>query len=215
MILRFVLAAIVLGLFFFLTAGTINYWQAWLYCAVILIPVIFVVAYFLKNDPAFLERRMRMKEKIKQQKQIIKFSTILFAAMFILPGLDIRFGWSNVPSIISIIANAIVLASYLFIFLVFKENTYASRIIEVEKNQKVITTGPYSIVRHPMYLGVVVMYLATPIALGSYWAMLLALPIPFMLALRLVNEEKLLLKKLKGYKQYASKVKYRIIPFIW
>lgn len=212
---RFILAFIFIGLTLFLPAGTLDYWQAWIYCAVIFIPVIFVLFYFLKKDPELLERRMRMREKEEKQKTIIKIAFILFFIGFIIPGLDHRYHWSNVPVALVIAANAFVLSGYIFFFFVLRENSYASRIIEVEKGQKVITTGPYAIVRHPMYLGVLLMYLFTPLALGSYWAIIFFLPLFPLIVFRLLNEEEVLLRELPGYKEYCLKTRYHLVPFIW
>lgn len=200
---------------FFLPAGTFAYWQAWVYMAVILIPMSFVFVYLLKNDPELLERRMKMREKEAEQKLIIKISSLYFILAFLLPGFDRRFGWSNVPVWLVIVADVIVLLGYGFVFLVFRENTYTSRIIEVEKEQKVISSGPYAIVRHPMYLGVLLMYIFSPLALGSYWAIIPAMAIIPILIARIKNEEKVLVKGLKGYPEYLQKTKSRLIPGIW
>lgn len=213
--LRFVIAFIVLGSMLFLPAGSIYFWQAWLYCGILLIPVFFVFLYFLKKDPELLERRMRFREKEEKQKNIIKLGFVFFFIGFIIPGLDFRYRWSNVPVFLVIAADIIVFLGYLLVFFVLRENSYASRIIEVEKGQKVITSGPYAIVRHPMYLGVLLMYLSTPIALGSYWALIFFLPLLPIVVLRLLNEEEVLLRELPGYKEYCLKTRYHLVPLIW
>ena len=214
-IIRFSLVPIILGLLILIPAGTFNYWQVYLYFTIIIIPMIFVLRYFLKNDPSFLERRTRAKEKEKEQLIIqIVFSFVFFSG-FIIPGLDKRFGWSNVPLIIVIIADLVILLGYLLIFFVFKQNSYASRIVEVEKDQKIITTGLYGLVRHPMYIGVIIMYVPTPIALGSYYGLIPMAAIPLAIIFRIINEEKVLCNDLPGYKDYRQKTKYRLIPYIW
>jgi len=214
-ILRFTMLFPVLGLMFFLPAGTIHYWQAWVYMLVLFIPMFIMVRYLYKHDPELLERRMRMKERQKTQKLVIALSFLFFLPAFIIPGFDIRFGWSNVPWVVVIIADIIVLFGYLFFALVLKTNSYASRIVEVEKGQKVITTGPYSIVRHPMYLSSLILYAFSPLALGSYWAMIPVVLLVMLLVARIKGEEKELLENLDGYKEYVMKTKYRLLPGVW
>lgn len=215
-VLKILLATpLVMGLFFFVPAGTLDYPQAWALIGTILFPAIFVMLYFLKYDPEFLERRLKTKEKEAGQKLIVKAGAIILLIAFLLPGLDRRFGWSQIPIEVSLAADLIVFLSYIMVFQVFRENSYAGRTVEVEKGQKVISTGLYSIVRHPMYLGTLIMYLAVPIALGSYVALpIFALYIP-VLVFRILNEEEVLRKELPGYKEYCQKTRYRLIPFIW
>jgi protein-S-isoprenylcysteine O-methyltransferase Ste14 len=211
---RFFAALLFIGLVLFGPAGSLDYWEAYVYIAVLFLPLTFVVIYFLKFDPEFLVRRMKMKEKEAAQRKVIGISNLLFFIGFILPGLDFRFGWSNVPTEIVYAANAAVFLGYAFVFLVFRENSYASRVIEVVKGQKVISTGPYHIIRHPMYLGVIIMFLATPLALGSYYG-LIPFPLPVLLGYRIKNEEEVLTRDLAGYKEYKEKTRYRLIPYVW
>jgi len=214
-LLMFLAALAVVGAMLFVPAGTLDYWQAWAYMAVVFVPVVFVGIYFLAKDPVFIERRFKMQEKEKEQQLLVKLGGVIFAIGFLLPGLDRRFGWSNVPFGLVLAADAIVLLGYALVFLVFKENSYAGRTIRVEKGQKIVTTGPYSLIRHPMYAGTLLMYLATPIALGSYvaiWPFLLMIPL---LVYRIRNEEKVLKKGLDGYQEYCRKVKYRLVPGVW
>ena len=214
--IRFSLLPLFLGLIILFPAGTFDFWQAYLYLSVLVLPMIFVILYFVKQDPKFLERRTRAKEKEKQQKLIVILTTPIFLAGFIIPGLDHRFDWSNIPTFLVIAADIVVLLGYLIIFLVFKQNSYASRIVEVNENQKVITTGLYGVVRHPMYLGILIMYLPTPIALGSYWGLIPFIAfLPVALVFRILNEEKVLSNNLQAYKEYCQKTRYRLIPFIW
>jgi protein-S-isoprenylcysteine O-methyltransferase Ste14 len=199
----------------FVPAGTLLYWEAWVYCAALLIPFLFVVTYLLRKDPELLVRRIRFREEEPDQRRIIGVSRLIFLVAFLIPGLDQRFGWSDVPVAVVLAANALVILGYAFVFLVFRENTFASRIVEIEHSQKVISTGPYSIVRHPMYLGISIMFLATPLALGSYWALPVFLIFPLVLTYRIMNEEEVLLRDLPGYREYTQKVRYRLIPSIW
>ena len=212
---RFAIALVVLPLFFFVPAGTVRYWEAWVYLAILLIPVFFVMRYLLRHDPAFLERRMRMREREKPQRRVIALSFLWFFLVFILPGIDQRFGWSDVPVAAVLAADLLVLLGYGVILRVFRENRYASRVVEVTEGQPVIQTGPYAIIRHPMYLGAATMYLATPVALGSWWALLPALLIVPILVLRILNEEKVLAEQLPGYREYMHKTPYRLIPGVW
>jgi len=214
-VIRLIEAILALMAMFFIPAGTLAYWEAWLYLAILFIPMIFVMFYLLRNDPELLERRMRFGEKEKTQKRVINLSLLWFLLAFIIPGLDFRFGWSSVPLIVVLVAALFVLLGYIMVFFVFRENTYASRVIEVAKGQKVIDTGPYAIVRHPMYIGAIVMYLFSPLALGSWWAVLFALPIIPLLVVRILNEEKILSQDLPGYGAYCQKVRYRLLPGIW
>ena len=215
LVIRFILFFPVMGLMFFLPAGTFNYWQAWVYIFIVAVPAVFLGMYLYKHDRALLERRMRMKERLSGQNLIVVTSGIFFVATFLIPGFDFRFHWSEVPVAVIILSQVLVLAGYLIVALVFRANSYASRIIEIEKYQMVITTGPYAIVRHPMYVGVLIFYLFSPLALGSYWAAIPALCIvPFIIA-RIKGEEKELLENLAGYSEYATKTRYRLLPGIW
>jgi len=213
--LFFVAMLAAVGLFFFVPAGTLDYWQAWVYIVVVFAFAAFVVAYFLKYDPQFLNRRLRFKEKEATQKSVIRASYLIFLAGFLLPGLDRRYGWSNIPFEIVLVADAIVLLGYALCFQVMRENRYAVQTVEVMKGQKVITTGTYSVVRHPFYVGQLLLVLATPIALGSYWALLPFLLMFPLLGFRILNEEEVLRRELKGYKEYCKKTKYRLVPFVW
>lgn len=206
---------LVLGVFFFLTAGTLAYWEAWVYLFILFTPMTGLAIYLLRHDPALLERRLQYKEKRKQQKGIIALSYPIFLLAFLIPGLDKRFGWTNTPIAAILIAQVLVLAGYFMVIWVFRENSYASRIIEVQDGQKVIDTGPYALVRHPMYLGVGMLYMLSPLALGSWLAVIPALPLLIVIFLRIRDEEIALARDLPGYTDYMQKVRYRVIPGIW
>jgi len=214
-ILRLSLLPFFLGLFIIFPAGTFNYWQVYVYISFLIIPIIFVLFYFLKNDPQLLERRIKTKEKEKAQRIIQIIFLLFFLSSFIISGLDRRYGWSNISLCGILSANLISLFGYLVVFFVFKQNSYASRIVEVNKGQTVISNGLYSIVRHPMYVGIIIMWLPIPIALGSFLGLIPMATIPFAIVLRILNEESVLIKELPGYKEYCRKTKYRLIPFIW
>lgn len=202
-----------LGLVLFLPAGSLGYWQAWIFWWGFSLLTLFITIYFLKKNPELLARRMKYKEKETTRKPPA-FLNFWFLC-YLIPGFNFRFHWSTVPVWLVIAANAIVFLGYLVIILVFKENSYASTIIQVEKEQEVITTGPYSIVRHPMYLGLILMILFSPLALGSYWAIILALLSIPMNVFRIIGEEEVLLGELPGYKDYCLKTRYRLVPLIW
>jgi protein-S-isoprenylcysteine O-methyltransferase Ste14 len=214
-LLRVGLGLPLIGLVIILPAGKWDYWQGWLYMFILFIPMFFVLSYLLKNDPALLERRMRTREKETAQRRIVGLSLIYFLVAFTLPGLDVRFGWSNVPPWVSIIASVLAFTGYMIFVWVLLTNSYLSRVVEVDTGQKVITTGPYDIVRHPMYAGISLMYIASPVALGSFWALIPAVFIVPLLVARLRNEEQVLRRDLPGYEEYTHKVKYRLLPGIW
>jgi protein-S-isoprenylcysteine O-methyltransferase Ste14 len=216
MIIRFGLAALLIPTFLFAMAGTLHYWHGWLYWAVLLIPMIVAVVYFLRTDPELLERRMKYKEKEHEQRTIVLLGTAVLVAGFPAIAIDLRLnGLNQISTAIVLMSDAGVLLGYCLILWVFKENSYASRTIEVAEGQKVITTGPYSIIRHPMYLGVLVMYLLTPIALGSWWAVPIFSLSILIFIWRIQNEEKVLLRDLPGYYEYCQERHYRLLPLIW
>jgi protein-S-isoprenylcysteine O-methyltransferase Ste14 len=216
-VFRVLLILVFLGLLLFLTAGSLQYTEAWIYIFVVFVPAIFVITYFYKKDPNFIGSRiLKRREKEQMHRSIQNIFSIVFLIGLLIPGFDFRFGWSNVPMSVVIISDILVFMGYMIIARVMEENRYASAIIEISKEQKIIKTGPYKIVRHPMYTGGLIFILFTPLALGSYWAL-----IPFSiitvlpLILRIINEEKLLTANLPEYSEYCKKTKYRLIPFVW
>ena len=209
------LAFFFLAACFFLPAGTWSYWEAWVYLVILFTPMIGVMAYLIRNDPKLLQRRLQLKERRVEQKNILKLSYPLFILFFLLPGFDKRFGWSGASVGAVIAADFLALLGYGIFFLVLRENSYASRIIEVQAGQKVISSGPYAIIRHPMYLGVMLLYMFSPLALGSWLSMILTLPLIPILVFRIRDEEKALELELEGYKEYMQKTRYRLIPGIW
>jgi protein-S-isoprenylcysteine O-methyltransferase Ste14 len=214
-IIRLVLGIPIIGACLFWPAGTFNYWQAWAWAAALFIPMIVSLLYLVKRDPALLERRSRLNETRTTQKWVIGVSSLYFIIIFILPGFDKRYGWSNVPVWLVLLADLGVLAGYGLYIWVLRTNSFASRVIEVEQGQKVISTGPYALVRHPMYLGMILLMIATPLALGSYWAFVPSLALIPLLAVRAKNEEELLMNELAGYREYMQKTRYRLFPGIW
>lgn len=215
MIFLYFFSALICLVIIFLPAGSFQYWNGWLYLATLFIPAIFGLVYLYRSKPALLRRRMQYREKRHQQKLIITLSYPAFLLIFILPGVDFRFGWSHIPVWIVLLANGFVLAGYMFFFYTVHFNEFASRVVEIMPGQTVIQTGPYAIVRHPMYLAVLVMYTLTPIVLGSWWALIPALTVIPILVFRIIDEEKVLRKDLPGYVEYCQKIHYRILPGIW
>lgn len=209
---------LVMAALLFVTAGTIRYWQAWVYLAVFFGASFLITLYLAKYDPALLKRRLSggpWAEKEQTQKIIMAFTSIGFLALIVTPALDFRFGWSAVPLPIVAAGNVLIAIGYAIIFLVYKENTFTSATIEVAKDQRVISTGPYALVRHPMYAGGLLYLLGMPLALGSWWGLApFAATLPFLIW-RLVDEEEFLARNLPGYAEYRDKVRFRLIPGVW
>ncbi len=217
-ILGFLALVVTLALALFLSAGSLRFWQAWVYLAVFSICVILITLYLARYDPRLLASRVQAgptAETQKSQQVIQSFASLFFIALFIIPGLDFRFHWSSVPTGLSLIADGIVALSLFIVFLVFRENTYTSATVEVTKEQKVTSSGPYSLVRHPMYAGAFLLLIFTPLALGSWVGVPFALPVMAVIVIRLLEEEKFLAANLSGYEEYRQKVRYRLIPFVW
>ena len=214
-LLRVIAGAVILSALLVLPAGTVAYWQAWTFQAVLLIPMILTMAYLLNRDPELLERRLRTGEKDPAQRRIVALAGALLVTMMLIPGFDRRFGWSHVPVAVVVLAHLLVLAGYGLFIRVLRENRSASRIVAVEAGQRVVATGPYAVVRHPMYAAIAVMGLATPLALGSWWACIPALLLVVVLAARIENEERLLANELTGYREYMQMTSHRLIPGVW
>ena len=212
---RFLAGFFLIGCMLFFPAGTLRFWEAWLYMGLLFVPVAIVCVVLFIKDPELLERRLRTRERETTQKKVIVASSLILLAVYLIPGFDRRYAWSTVPPTLVLLADILILLGYLLGVLTIKENRYASRVVEVQDNQVTISTGPYALVRHPMYLAVSVIFILSPLALGSYWALIPALLLPVVLAARIDNEEQLLRSRLAGYEEYCQKVKYRLLPFIW
>lgn len=206
---------VVVGALIFVPAGTLRWWEAWAFLATLFVPMALVAGYLLRNDPALLERRMKHGEERAPQKAIVKATSALWLVTFVLPGLDRRFEWSSVPTWAVLAADALVLTGYGIFFLTMRENSYAARTIRVEEGQQVISSGPYAVVRHPMYVGLSLMMLAAPVALGSWWALFPALATPPSLMLRIADEERAMIAELPGYAEYRTRVRWRLVPGVW
>ena len=214
-IVRYFLGLILVGLLLFVPAGTFNYWNAWLFMGLLFIPMFIAGIILMLKNPILLQSRLDVKEKETTQKYVIIYSGLMFILGFIVAGLNYRFSWIMIPNIVVIIALVLFMISYILYAEVLRENTYLSRTIKVQKDQKVVDTGLYSIVRHPMYSVTIILFLTMPLILGSIISFIIFLIYPFIIFKRIDNEERVLEKELKGYKEYKRKVKYRLIPFVW
>ena len=214
-ITKFLLGVLLVGLLIFLPAGTFEYIQGWILMAILFIPMFCAGIVMMIKNPGLLASRLDAKEKRGKQSIVVKLSGLMFLCGFIVAGLGVRFDWYMLPMPVSIIGATLFLIAYILYAEVLRENTYLSRTIEVQQGQKVIDTGLYGIVRHPMYSATLLLFLSMPIVLGSLWAFLIFLAYPFIIAARLKDEEIFLEEELEGYREYKKKVKYRLIPFIW
>jgi protein-S-isoprenylcysteine O-methyltransferase Ste14 len=208
----------VLAVLLFAPAWTLDYWQAWVYLFVFAASSALITTYLWKRDPNLLERRINAglrAENEKIQKLIQLLASFVFIGVMILPSLDHRFSWSAVPLPVVVGGDILVALGFFIVFLVFKENTFTAATISVTPGQKVVSTGPYAVVRHPMYSGALVMLIGTPLALGSWWGFLMFIQMAFIIAWRARDEERFLFKNLSGYKEYCQVVKYRLVPFVW
>ena len=200
---------------FLIMGRSLDWWQAWIWCAVLLVPMTIFGLWKARTDPDFIGRRLKMREKERPQQLVAAIGFPFYAAALALPGFDHRYGWSEVPMAAVIAALALSLAGFLLVLRVFIENRWAGRTVQIWEGQQVVSTGPYAIVRHPMYTGSLVLWLATPIALGSWWAFLPALASIPILVMRIRNEEAVLRRELNGYEEYLRKVRYRLLPLVW
>lgn len=214
-ILKFVLGVVIVGILLFLSAGTFDYWNAWLFMGILFIPMFFAGIVMMNKNPELLKKRLNAKEEQAEQSLVIKLSGLMFLLGFVIAGLNFRFKWIILSDWVSWIGAAIFLFSYLLYAEILRENTYLSRTIEVQNGQKVIDTGLYGIVRHPMYTVTIILFLSMPLVLGSMLSFAIFLIYPAIIAKRIRNEEAVLEKDLHGYIEYKKKVKYKIIPFLW
>lgn len=214
-ITKFLLGVVLVGILIFLPAGTFSFFNGWLLMGILFIPMFFAGIVMLFKNPDLLKSRLDAKEKQREQSLVVKLSGLMFLAGFVVAGLGVRFGWYALPKPVVIVAAVIFIIAYILYAKVLRENTYLSRTIEVQENQKVIDTGLYGIVRHPMYSVTLLLFLSMPLVLGSVYSFIIFLVYPFIIAKRIKHEEEFLEKELNGYREYKQKVKYRLIPFIW
>lgn len=214
-LIKFTLGILITGILVFLPAGTMAFKQGWLFMAVLFVPMFSAGVVLMIKSPELLKKRLASKEKRKEQGMVVKLSALMFIGGFIVAGLNFRLGWHAIPCGVSLVAAVTFLLSYVIYAEVMRENAYLSRIIEVQEGQKVVDTGLYAIVRHPMYGATVIMFLSMPLILGSFYAFVIFLIYPFITAKRIHDEEEMLENELDGYSEYKKKVRYKMIPFIW
>ena len=212
---KFACGFLLVGLLIFLPAGTLAFSKGWLLMGLLFGPMFLAGLVMLRKSPDFLAKRLDVKEKRSAQQGVIKLSGLMFIAGFVVAGLDFRFGWSQMPKAVTVGSSMLFLMAYLLYAEVMRENAYLSRTIKVEEGQKVVSTGLYGIVRHPMYMATLLLFLVMPLVLGSWWALIPFAFYPAIIISRLKDEEKLLTRELAGYDEYKQKVKYRLIPFVW
>ena len=214
-LIKFLSGLIILGLLLFLPAGSLRFLNAWLFLALLFVPMLFLGLWLLLKAPALLEKRLESRESEAAQKRVVAVSALAFILSFVLAGLDYRFGWSSLPRWLIGLAALVQLGSYVMYAAVMKQNAYLSRTVKVQEGQQVVDRGLYAVVRHPMYTATVLMFLAMPLVLGSWPAFAVMLLYPVVIVQRIKNEEKLLSEGLAGYREYTARVKYRLIPFVW
>jgi protein-S-isoprenylcysteine O-methyltransferase Ste14 len=214
-ILNGFLTIVLFGIPLFPSASTLNFPNAWIFLGIFAISFAAILVYLSLTNPEYAMNRMKGEESETPQKIVMGLLVSSALLMLVIAGLDFRFRWSHVPNVVVVIASAIMAVTFILLFFVMKQNAYASRVIEIQENQKVISTGAYAIVRHPMYSVFVIMFLAVPFVLGSWFAIIPALSIPFLLSFRIRNEEEVLKKGLEGYEVYMKKTRFRLIPWLW
>lgn len=212
---KFLLGFVFMAGLLFFSAGSLKFWNGWLFLGLLFVPMLALGIFLFVKSPELLEKRLDLKEKEKNQKTVVGLSGLLFLASFLIAGFDFRFGWSRIPLWVLILFSILLLISYALYAEVMRENAFLSRTIKVQENQKIVDSGLYSIVRHPMYAVTILLFLAIPIVLGSWWSLLCMAAYPFLMIVRILNEEKILADELEGYKAYMKKVKWRLIPFVW
>jgi len=214
-IIKFILGVLIIGLLLFVPANTIYYWNGWLFMGLLFVPMFIGGFILMIKNPELLRKRLNAKETENEQKKVIAFSGLMFLVGFIIAGLNYKYNWIILPNVVVIISSILFILAYILYAEVLRENTYLSRTIEVQENQKVIDTGLYGIVRHPMYAVTILLFLTMPLILGSILSFVIFLVYPIIISKRIKNEEKVLEKELVGYTDYKKKVKYKVIPFIW